>query len=950
MKQLIFSLIFVFSFVKISYSQQVFHSSHEYNDFVFKKTNLPYYTTGYLLDRDEEHTPQEIDSIITMYNSDDYSTEDLIAYLQMLERTDVSKKFEKDSILFPVMNHLYSNTGKYDIKIPLYVLDFDFSRIDIDKKNEMDKMGTAYPKLKKTDFLTTNLFCSAFFISALTLNDQTKFYWDANTVKTNTNKLISSISLTTINGTIILHSGELADLRSILGINGNISKMALQINYVDGKTKTVSTNLNLNKSDNTKKLIIGFPTDEEKYWDDWGSLGKEPTLNYHIKYGCGNDRLIKPYFMVAGFGPFTDKWLINWAQGWPTGSLEMLENMNLGGIVDGLLSAGYDIVLVQFAPPNADIRLNADRLEELINKINNSKSINGSSQENIIHGVSAGALCTKLTLQRMEKKHLDQNGSHPHTKLFVSFDGENQGANIPLGNQHCVWYLDEFQSGLKNYALHYILNADLSKQLLKYFYTETGTEKNPKQGHHPMRDYYLWEHAYANHAKNTHLSGYPSFNRNISITNGSNTPDITGKTSNNFPYPKTEGYTLFAQENSSRKWKASLNGRTLNAGEHRVFLYEKYHAISTKTTSYNFVTDDKCLVLDNAPGGTVIGSNPLLSTMEVMDAEIIGKADIYKPNTLFNFTPTIFTLDIRNFDPVKSNYRLDYNLKLKGLMYQSKTDYLALTPSDIYGYPHLAFPYSHYWEVTPFDAVFSWSKNNEHLTFNEATKTNGGITNDDEPWRPYYPDYMGDIFKIFILEEADYQSAYVQNKQYGWNARDNYVYTAEIKVPKTICAGQEVTQKTDFKVVEILKNADITFQAGEFISLMPGFQVKAGGVFHAIIRKTKCNNALAIKAIPSVNTVPALEEDNNEFTQMIEKPENIKVYPNPATGEISIQLPDHIDTSIEKGTFSIYDLQGKLHESGELENRSIPLSIKEGVYLIKVKHNNYEYTEKLIVR
>ena len=209
---------------------------------------------------------------------------------------------------------------------------------------------------------------------------------------------------------------------------------------------------------------------------------------------------------------------------------------------------------------------------------------------------------------------------------------------------------------------------------------------------------------------------------------------------------------------------------------------------------------------------------------------------------------------------------------------------------------------------------------------------------------------MGSVFKQFVLEESDYQDAYIQNKQYGWNARDNYVYTTEIKAPKTISAGKEVTQRTNFKVVEVFKNADITFQAGESISLKPGFQVKAGGTFHAVIKKPKCNNALAIIIHPPKNTISDQEESDNELTSMIEKPESIQLYPNPANGEISIKLPQNVDVTVDKGTYFIYDLQGQLHDKGELEQTPISLVIKEGIYLVKVKHNNYEYTEKLIVR
>jgi len=103
------------------------------------------------------------------------------------------------------------------------------------------------------------------------------------------------------------------------------------------------------------------------------------------------------------------------------------ENNFLGG---RLRNMGYDIITLNFADPKNYIESNAMLLVELIKRINNSKV--GDDPLTIV-GVSMGGLVTRYALSYMEANNINHQ-----TKLFISYDTPNKGANIPFGLQQLM--------------------------------------------------------------------------------------------------------------------------------------------------------------------------------------------------------------------------------------------------------------------------------------------------------------------------------------------------------------------------------------------------------------------------------------------------------------------------------------------------------------------------------
>jgi hypothetical protein len=122
---------------------------------------------------------------------------------------------------------------------------------------------------------------------------------------------------------------------------------------------------------------------------------------------------------------------------------------------------GYDIIMLDFKNGSADIKENAYLLQELIEKVNHYKT--QDAELNVVLGASMGAIVARYALADME-----QEGKEHCTRLYISFDGPQQGANIPLGAQYFINFfanngVDEKQEAKDMWAS---LSTPAARQLL----------------------------------------------------------------------------------------------------------------------------------------------------------------------------------------------------------------------------------------------------------------------------------------------------------------------------------------------------------------------------------------------------------------------------------------------------------------------------------------------------
>lgn len=105
-----------------------------------------------------------------------------------------------------------------------------------------------------------------------------------------------------------------------------------------------------------------------------------------------------------------------------------LENLLGGGINQ------YDVVYVDWRNGTDFLQRNGLLLEDIIQWCNNNKEpLGGAMQPLVVIGQSMGGVIARWALKDMENHALNHQ-----TRLFVNYDGPQQGANVPLGYQYLV--------------------------------------------------------------------------------------------------------------------------------------------------------------------------------------------------------------------------------------------------------------------------------------------------------------------------------------------------------------------------------------------------------------------------------------------------------------------------------------------------------------------------------
>lgn len=996
-------LLLLLVFVTIgAWGQKDFNSIKDMNKYIFQDNDLEKLTKGYFLDYIPSFMPDEKRKLFEQMNNGEMNKELLLSFLQIIETTDITQQFNIDSLLFPVMDEYYANSGSNTMRIPLIIGDIDFSYVNDQVFNDIfikHVDENPFPKLSKDQINTKNITLVGVFVDTL-INSDIQIYWNDNTCFTNTNRKIERIEMIIGENTFEIPKDRDFSLSDFYTETKPLTKIKFTIIYTDDQKKSNEQGTFILKSDEdisrlyTESNSSGF-WNEMGGWDGVAGLFQGfPDLFIRVLWGCDNGVnhtiLDKPFIIVSGWGPHTDNKTINNAQGWPSTIEQFYWSINENShFIDSLVGVGYDIVFAKFYPPNASMLSNAGQLETLIKAINKEKFINGSYQENVIIGYSAGAMCVRLTLEAMEHNHMENAANpHHHSKLFISFDGEHGGANVPLGLQHAVNYLKEYHSNplfaLPNYtiyALHYILNAPLSAQLLTYFYTETGSTSNPGQGANFLRTLYLLAYDFFNHSKNTHNPKYPAFTRNISISNGTSQRTASSPITTYYPYSVTDGLEIFKNKRLNNRWKINLLGNISNV----VFRFETKPWFAWKVKEEGVVSNP--LILDNTPGGTTFLASPeecsdpnimyqVLNRMEVKTTLLpsgLGHADNIRYDAMYTFTPTFLTHDIKNVNYFQTpgGRRLYYDMKAEGLMYQNIIDISSTdNASPYFGYPHLAHPSNHYTNYTPFDAVFAWDhENTVHIQSGHTEWNNNG---DDLPCPAGVMGFLGDEkpkhnrwqqegnelsnkIRSFILGEADFFNTYIQNRRYGWNANEddpNYVYKADIVSKHEIFAGDSVTQRTNFKPVEVRRNADVRFIACKSIDLKPGFHAQSGGTFHAKIDQTNCRYCEGFAKAPIYGKSVYMDKvkylSNLELEEIrADKETDIKLYPNPSTSSVNIEVIN------DKGSgfyFEVSDINGRIVLSKINTQNIAQFNLQKGFYLVKIKINESWHTRKIIIQ
>lgn len=430
-----------------------------------------------------------------------------------------------------------------------------------------------------------------------------------------------------------------------------------------------------------------------------------------VRFGSGHsDRKIhKPLIVSEGFDPWkiispdnsemnlTIDDFLGIIKSPPAGHIDvpLSSGQYLG---DYLFSQGYDIVYLDNSVGTDDIKRNATLLEEVIKWVNTQKQANGSTEPNVVMGISMGGLVARYALRQLEMQ-----GYNHQTKIYISMDSPHNGANIPVGAQAALYHAKNFGfsigllGGVPGVTIHpgdYIdelnhfytlLNTPAAKQMLFYKVTSTSGSL-----------------AYDNSVHQSFMSeyqsmGFPQNCYNVAISDGSGTgaPIVAA------------GATFIGYSTSYRlKWWMDLITNVFGG----VFLYTSYPELAVVTTF---------------PGSTQVKAEVSVNATPVTPGRIYH-GRVYVKKKILWFIPVTVDITNTNFNSISSMYPID---GAPGGIY----DLNEFT--DLSNYPSGAIQESKFCFVP---AVSSLALNNWSTYFNSNLNNYNFISNGETNFQEYF--------------------------------------------------------------------------------------------------------------------------------------------------------------------------------------------------------------------
>jgi hypothetical protein len=644
---------------------------------------------------------------------------------------------------------------------------------------------------------------------------------------------------------------------------------------------------------------------------------------YGIWYGCGNDYLRKPLIISSGFDPFNLKRLLFSVRGAPLydtyNGVDMNSNNNGNNLLERLRQEGYDIILLDFYDGWDYIQSNAALFRKLILDINTEVALNGSKHEAVVMGFSSGALNGRLALSMLENQH-QINAANPthHAWKYVSFDGEHQGANIPLGLQYYIEYLffNGFPSALNPLAnlpalIGYpsYMNPTAYQTLL--YHRSNSNNTNAYQN--TLRDGLF---NYIN-GQRPASGGYPTGTRNIAVSQGSsNGLNLTGccfSAGNNLLTAKTlHIINLFTGTFVREKIEYNAVGTSNHV--FKVAHDVKYSWFNNWITLSSFTAyANNAVSLDNAPASVTNFHHSTVKPPFLFNVPPFVNIN-YVPSDEA-FAPTLSGLDVRN-GSVNNLGMMTQSLTLnvQNLLFYNGTSVSGpFTPNINFGYPHLGLTNPKLY--TPFDALYAHYNANSFHIVNPLL----GMAN-------------------FVFTEVAPAHLKLQNRTIG----SSEVYVAAFEARYSIESGNMVTWTTPFNDYIIDQHGNVDFSAGQYIQLQPGFHAVVGSQFYAFIQPYACEpkNLSSSGTSPSSNTTTRHKED---ALSAAEKPIIIRnnFYPNPSKAIFNMLLNEKQSIM----SITLIDIMGKKYQvsSWSMANTLITLDLsswENGMYIVILELEN----------
>ncbi len=331
--------------------------------------------------------------------------------------------------------------------------------------------------------------------------------------------------------------------------------------------------------------------------------GAVATGEAYVYLADGHATVTNPIVVVEGFDIDNS---LNW-----DGLYALLNQENL---LEDLRSEGYDGVVLNFTDSTDYIQRNAYLLQTLLAQVS---AMLPAGQTYPLAGASMGGLVSRYALASLEA-----GGSPDPVSTFISLDGAQNGADVPLGIQY---WLDFFQDESSDAAyLLSRLDTPAARQMLVYHHTSPPGATGESD---PLRGVLQGELA--------SLGEYPTAPRLVAVANGSGSMQDQGF---------APGAQIIAWNYSSLLVDITGNVWAVPDGSSTQILDGVINLIWPLPDSSLQVTVSGTLPWDGAPGGW-------RDSMAQMDAVSAPYGDIVALHANHCFIPVRSSLDLDVTDP-----------------------------------------------------------------------------------------------------------------------------------------------------------------------------------------------------------------------------------------------------------------------------------------------------------
>ncbi|MGB3183897.1 MAG: T9SS type A sorting domain-containing protein [Cyclobacteriaceae bacterium] len=460
----------------------------------------------------------------------------------------------------------------------------------------------------------------------------------------------------------------------------------LRMSHADGTVREAYTQVQISgvpslAKRTTASRYAGNPRDVEVF----SLLGAGAVVT---RVYANNDGVLrKPFIVVEGFDPWHliapddptwDYDVDDFLQGRNNGGLNRTIDIDYPNqrLSDFLEENGYDIVFVDWVDGSDIFSPNMNILLQVIQAVNEDKAANGSTEPNVMLGLSMGGIQGANALILAEEENYDHQ-----IGLFINNDVPYQGANVPvafqLGLKHVAGLkLKVGPLGLIGKKLVVkemvpavgmgmdVLNSFGATALLRYQAGNEGDdvmlEDNPPgyAGIEFTRQYPFIDPA---RTRMVALSNGHECGDRQAFAAGTSLLGLSGKYG--LPYlwnllgtalaPLTSRPGLFilgpVTTQNDLRWDIKLNALPDDGPariyRNKVWLDKKVLwviPVSQTITDVNIDSRAGMLPLDNAPGGTM--------GMSAVDEDIPEEVLELLPVTEFSFVPTVSALDVQEPD------------------------------------------------------------------------------------------------------------------------------------------------------------------------------------------------------------------------------------------------------------------------------------------------------------